>query len=65
MEINFMYDVLYTKKTVVYSLLGILLRTASFFSTISTLVIFYFFIDKHEFSNIGINITYYSYELFF
>ncbi|XP_059595403.1 uncharacterized protein LOC100251477 [Vitis vinifera] len=58
MEISFMYDVLYTKATVVYSLLGILLRTASFFSTISTLVIFCFFIDKHEFSNIDINITY-------
>ncbi|XP_034696411.1 uncharacterized protein LOC117922381 [Vitis riparia] len=58
MEVSFMYDVLYTKATVVYSLLGILFRTASFFSTISTLVIFCFFIDKHEFSNIDINITY-------
>ncbi|XP_034695922.1 uncharacterized protein LOC117922048 isoform X2 [Vitis riparia] len=58
MEISFMYDVLYTKATVVYSLLGILLRTASFFSTISTLVAFCSFIDKHEFSNMDINITY-------
>ena len=58
MEISFMYDVLYTKATVVYSLLGILLRTATFFSTISTLVAFCSFIDKHEFSNMDINITY-------
>ncbi|XP_034680002.1 uncharacterized protein LOC117910054 [Vitis riparia] len=58
MEISFMYDVLYTKATVVYSLPGILLRTASFFSTISTLAAFCFFIDKHQFSTIDINITY-------
>ncbi|WJZ94274.1 hypothetical protein VitviT2T_013148 [Vitis vinifera] len=58
MELSFMYDVLYTKATVVYSLLGILLRIASFLSTISTLAAFCFFIDRHEFSNIDINITY-------
>ncbi|KAL6334830.1 hypothetical protein AAG906_022819 [Vitis piasezkii] len=58
MELSFLYDVLYTKATVVYSLLGILLRTASFLSTISTLAAFCFFIDRHEFSNIDINITY-------
>ena len=57
MELRFLYDVLYTKATVVYSLLGILLRTASFLSTISTLAAF-FFIHKHQFSNIDINITY-------
>ncbi|KAL6335359.1 hypothetical protein AAG906_029602 [Vitis piasezkii] len=57
MELSFLYDVLYTKATVVYSLLGILLRTASFLSTISTLAAF-FFIHKHQFSNIDINITY-------
>ena len=58
MELSFMYDVLYTKATVVYSLLGILLRITSFLSTISTLAAFCFFIDRHEFSNIDINITY-------
>ncbi|XP_034680006.1 uncharacterized protein LOC117910058 [Vitis riparia] len=58
MELSFMYDVLYTKAIVVYSLLGILLRIASFLSTISTLAAFCFFIDRHEFSNIDINITY-------
>ncbi|CBI35870.3 unnamed protein product, partial [Vitis vinifera] len=58
MELNFMYDVLYTKATVIYSLLGILLRSTSFSFTISTLAAFYFFIDKHEFSNIDIDITY-------
>ncbi|XP_034680001.1 uncharacterized protein LOC117910053 [Vitis riparia] len=58
MELSFMYDVLYTKATLVYSLLGILLRIASFLSTISTLAAFCFFIDRHEFSNIDINITY-------
>ena len=57
MELSFLFDVLHTKATVVYSLLGILLRTASFLSTISTLVAF-FFIHKHQFSNIDINITY-------
>ncbi|XP_034680005.1 uncharacterized protein LOC117910057 [Vitis riparia] len=65
MELNFMYDVLYTKATVIYSLLGILLRSTSFSFTISTLAAFHFFIDKHEFSNIDIDITYYSLELFF
>ena len=58
MELNFMYDVLYTKATVIYSLLGMLLRSTSFSFTISTLAAFYFFIDKHEFSNIDIDITY-------
>ncbi|XP_034680708.1 uncharacterized protein LOC117910699 isoform X2 [Vitis riparia] len=58
MELSFLYDVLYTKATVVYSLLGIFLRTTSFLSTISTLAAFYFFIHKHQFSNIDINITY-------
>ncbi|XP_034680703.1 uncharacterized protein LOC117910698 [Vitis riparia] len=58
MELNFMYDVLYTKATVIYSLLGILLRSTSFSFTISTLAAFHFFIDKHEFSNIDIDITY-------
>ncbi|XP_034696417.1 uncharacterized protein LOC117922387 [Vitis riparia] len=58
MELSFLYDALYTKATVAYSLLGIILRTASFLSTISTLAAFCFFIDRHEFSNIDINITY-------
>ncbi|XP_059595799.1 uncharacterized protein LOC132254348 [Vitis vinifera] len=58
MELNFMYDVLYTKATVIYSLLGILLRSTSFSFTISTLAAFHFFIDKHQFSNIDIDITY-------
>uniref|UniRef100_F6HXW6 CCHC-type domain-containing protein n=1 Tax=Vitis vinifera TaxID=29760 RepID=F6HXW6_VITVI len=58
MELSFLYDALYTKATVAYSLLGIILRTASFLSTISTLAAFCFFIDRHEFSNIDLNITY-------
>ena len=57
-ELSFFYDVLYTKAIVVYSPLGILLRTVSFLSIISTLVAFSFFIDMHEFSNVDINITY-------
>ena len=57
-ELSFLYDVLYTKAVVVYSPLGILLRTVSFLSTISTLVAFGFFIERHEFSNVDINITY-------
>ncbi|KAJ9691940.1 hypothetical protein PVL29_011175 [Vitis rotundifolia] len=58
MELSFLYDALYTKATVAYSLVGIILRTASFLSTISTFAAFCFFIDRHEFSNIDINITY-------
>ena len=58
MELSFLYDALYTKATVAYSLLGIIPRTASFLSTISTLAVFCFFIDRHEFSNIDLNITY-------
>ena len=57
-ELSFLYDVLYTKAVVVYSPLGILLRTVSFLSIISTLVAFSFFIERHEFSNVDINITY-------
>ena len=57
-ELSFFYDVLYTKAVVVYSLLGILLRTVSFLSIISPLVAFSFFIEMHEFSNVDINITY-------
>ncbi|RVW52198.1 hypothetical protein CK203_077801 [Vitis vinifera] len=66
MELNFMYDVLYTKATVIYSLLGMLLRSTSFSFTISTLAAFYFFIDKHEFSTLTLTLlTYYSLEPFF
>ena len=57
-ELSFFYDVLYTKAVVVYSPLGILLRTVSFLSIISTLVAFSFFIEMLEFSNVDVNITY-------
>lgn len=57
-ELGFMYDVLYTKAAVAYSVLGLLLRSTSFFSIIFTLTSFCFFVDEHEFSNIDISITY-------
>ncbi|KAH7565523.1 hypothetical protein JRO89_XS09G0222600 [Xanthoceras sorbifolium] len=48
-ELALMYDVLYTKATVVYSLFGICLRCISFICFVSALVLFVTIIDKHSY----------------
>ncbi|XP_044485440.1 uncharacterized protein LOC123211008 [Mangifera indica] len=47
-ELGFMYDVLFTKATLVYSLWGILLRSISFLSSVAALTLFKIFIDPHQ-----------------
>ncbi|XVE80081.1 hypothetical protein DITRI_Ditri14bG0110800 [Diplodiscus trichospermus] len=57
-ELGFLYDVLYTKATIVYTWYGILLRCISFLSSVSALITFFIIIDKHAYSQIDISITY-------
>ncbi|XP_031284295.1 uncharacterized protein LOC116143019 [Pistacia vera] len=57
-EFGFMYDVLYTKATTIYSRLGIFLRCFCFFSHVSVSFVFLFAVDKHAYSPIDISITY-------
>ncbi|KAF8377024.1 hypothetical protein HHK36_030396 [Tetracentron sinense] len=56
MELGFMYDVLYTKASIVYTRQGCVLRAISFSTTISVFVVF-LMIEKHGYSNIDIIIT--------
>ncbi|KAK1578681.1 hypothetical protein Q3G72_032299 [Acer saccharum] len=57
-QFGFLYDMLYTKATIVYSRLGIFFRCMSLFSYVVALVIFSIIIDVHGFSHIDIFITY-------
>ncbi|XVE80079.1 hypothetical protein DITRI_Ditri14bG0110600 [Diplodiscus trichospermus] len=57
-ELGFLYDVLYTKATIVYTWYGILLRCISFLSSVFALITFIIIIDKHAYSPIEISITY-------
>ncbi|XVF58358.1 hypothetical protein PTKIN_Ptkin07bG0060000 [Pterospermum kingtungense] len=57
-ELGFLYDMLYTKATIVYSRWGFLLRCISFFSSIFAWIIFAIFIDEHAYSMVDISITY-------
>ncbi|KAK9280396.1 hypothetical protein L1049_014085 [Liquidambar formosana] len=57
-ELGFLYDVLYTKATIIYSRVGIFLRSVTLLSSISTLVAFSLVIDKNAYSNIDVTITY-------
>ncbi|XVE68230.1 hypothetical protein DITRI_Ditri09bG0051700 [Diplodiscus trichospermus] len=56
-ELGLLYDVLYTKATIVYSKYGILLRCSSFFSSVFAMVAFAL-IDEHPYSPVDISITY-------
>lgn len=56
-ELNFIYEVLFTKLTVVYSLAGCLSRIVSLGSLFFALWIFYF-VEKHIFSVTDVRITY-------
>ncbi|KAK1575976.1 hypothetical protein Q3G72_009831 [Acer saccharum] len=57
-ELGFMYDLLYTKATIVYSQLGILFRVISFIASVTALVLFSVIIDIHAYSSIDVSITY-------
>ncbi|KAK1577227.1 hypothetical protein Q3G72_019953 [Acer saccharum] len=57
-ELGFMYDLLYTKATIVYSPLGILFRVVSFIASVTALVLFSVIIDIHAYSSIDVSITY-------
>ncbi|KAK1578067.1 hypothetical protein Q3G72_027207 [Acer saccharum] len=57
-ELGFMYDLLYTKATIVYSPLGILFRVISFIASVTALVLFSVIIDIHAYSSIDVSITY-------
>ncbi|KAK1578092.1 hypothetical protein Q3G72_027437 [Acer saccharum] len=57
-ELGFLYDLLYTKATIVYSQLGILFRVISFIASVTALVLFSVIIDIHAYSSIDVSITY-------
>ncbi|TXG68481.1 hypothetical protein EZV62_003416 [Acer yangbiense] len=57
-ELGLIYDVLYTKAAIVYSLIGISLRCISFVSSVSALVLFSIIIDMQSYSLIDIMVTY-------
>ncbi|KAL5757598.1 hypothetical protein ACOSP7_020209 [Xanthoceras sorbifolium] len=57
-ELGFMFDVLYTKATIVYTRLGIFLRFLSFACSLSALVVFFVIINIHDHSLVDISITY-------
>ncbi|KAK4838620.1 hypothetical protein QYF36_015125 [Acer negundo] len=57
-ELGLMYDVLYTKATIVYSRFGIFLRCISFVSSVSALIIFSTIIDIHAYPIADVSLTY-------
>ncbi|XP_059436473.1 uncharacterized protein LOC132169457 [Corylus avellana] len=56
-ELNFIYEVLYTKVVVVHSMTGYLVRFISWCAVVAALSTFYP-LDKHGFRNIDVGITY-------
>ncbi|XP_031272089.1 uncharacterized protein LOC116130492 [Pistacia vera] len=56
-ELGFMYDVLFSKATTIYSRFGIFLRCFCFFSHVSVSIVFLYAVDKHAYSPIDISIT--------
>ncbi|XP_031257819.1 uncharacterized protein LOC116115826 [Pistacia vera] len=58
-ELGFMYDVLYTKASFVYSRLGILLRCISFLSCLAAFILFRILIDLRDYPDLNdVSITY-------
>ncbi|KAK6911864.1 protein of unknown function DUF4220 [Dillenia turbinata] len=57
-ELGLMYDVLYTKASVVYTRLGVFLRLVTFLSSLSALVAFRVMINEHDYSKIDTSISY-------
>lgn len=58
LELGFMYDVFYTKASLVYSLLGVTLRCISFFSTLLAFLVFLIFPEKKSYSGVDVFISY-------
>ncbi|XVE68231.1 hypothetical protein DITRI_Ditri09bG0051800 [Diplodiscus trichospermus] len=56
-ELGLLYDVLYTKTTVIYSIYGFLLRCSSFLSSVFAMIAFAVFIE-HPYSLVDISVTY-------
>ncbi|KAM5559754.1 hypothetical protein ABKV19_021104 [Rosa sericea] len=56
-ELGFMYDMLYTKSMLIYSVMGAILRFISFFCTISVSVAF-LIVNKQDYSEQNVLITY-------
>ncbi|TXG68337.1 hypothetical protein EZV62_003272 [Acer yangbiense] len=57
-ELGFMYDLRYTKASVVHSQFGVFFRFISLCCCVSALVTFSIIIDSHSYSQIDISITY-------
>ncbi|KAH7837031.1 hypothetical protein Vadar_008698 [Vaccinium darrowii] len=57
-ELNFFYQVLYTKSTVVQDTIGYLFRFLSFNFNCAAFALFKYYVDKKEFKKIDIGITY-------
>ncbi|XP_057977467.1 uncharacterized protein LOC131164357 [Malania oleifera] len=57
-ELGFMFDVLYTKATIIHSRFGVFLRCITFLSCTFTLLAFWIIIDKHAYPKTDITITY-------
>ncbi|XP_039159352.1 uncharacterized protein LOC104422985 isoform X2 [Eucalyptus grandis] len=56
-ELSLMYDLIYTKAKVAYSIPGILLRFITFSSAVSVLIIFCTAIDEHVYLHVDVAIT--------
>ncbi|KAF9668122.1 hypothetical protein SADUNF_Sadunf15G0095600 [Salix dunnii] len=57
-ELGLIYDMLYTKAPLIYSISGIILRCISFLLYITAFIIFQVKIEKHAYSSIDVAITY-------
>ncbi|XVE68220.1 hypothetical protein DITRI_Ditri09bG0050900 [Diplodiscus trichospermus] len=56
-QLGLLYDLLYTKATIVYSKFGIFLRCSTFFCSVFAMIAFAVFIDRHPYSTVDITIT--------
>ncbi|GMJ06000.1 hypothetical protein like AT5G45480 [Hibiscus trionum] len=57
-ELNFIYEVLYTKIQVVYSIWGYIFRVIAFGSIVAALYLFHFRTKKHDLNQFDVGITY-------
>nr|XP_029116655.1 uncharacterized protein LOC105032105 [Elaeis guineensis] len=56
-ELSFIYEILYTKSTAIHTVVGPFLRSITFFSILSALLLF-LFTKKHGYADIDVAITY-------
>ncbi|KAK8497051.1 hypothetical protein V6N11_050875 [Hibiscus sabdariffa] len=57
-ELNFIFEVLYTKVQVVYSIWGYIFRVIAFGSIVAALCLFHFRTNKHDLNHFDVGITY-------